>query len=159
MAPVDFSYSIDSSALIHGWQRAYPPKNFGPVWGRLSELTNAGRLRMSIEVLNELQKKEDELFAWCKEQAGLCVEIDDQIQAAMVQIMGRYPKLVDTAKGKSGADPFVIALAASHNPVLTVVSEERGGSEKKPRIPYVCQQHDIRCITLLQLIQEQDWQF
>ena len=25
-------YSIDSSALIHGWRRAYRPKNFGFVW-------------------------------------------------------------------------------------------------------------------------------
>ena len=48
-------YSIDSSALIHGWRRAYRPKNFGFVWEHLAALAEEGRLRASIEVLNELQ--------------------------------------------------------------------------------------------------------
>ncbi|GJM10269.1 MAG: hypothetical protein DHS20C11_25450 [Lysobacteraceae bacterium] len=68
-----------------------------------------------------------------------------------------YPKLVDTAKGKSGADPFVIAMARSHNPRLTVITEEKGGSAQKPKIPYVCQQENIRCVSLLGLIVEQKW--
>jgi hypothetical protein len=159
MPAADFTYSIDSSALIHGWQRAYPPKNFAPVWKRIEALIAAGRLRASIEVRKELEKKDDALLAWCKKQEEFCVDIDDEIQDAMADIMGNYPKLVDTAKGKSGADPFVIALANSHDPAWTVVSEERGGSAKKPRIPYVCGEEDVRCITLLELIQEQDWHF
>lgn len=31
-------------------------------------LIEAGRLRSSIEIYNELEKKDDELFAWCKER-------------------------------------------------------------------------------------------
>ncbi|MGB9141127.1 MAG: DUF4411 family protein, partial [Aestuariivirga sp.] len=61
-------YSIDSSALIHGWRRVYRPKNFGLVWERLDILMDEGRLRSSIEVYNELEKKDDELFKWCKER-------------------------------------------------------------------------------------------
>lgn len=55
-------YSIDSSALIHGWHRVYRPKNFGIIWEHLDALIIEGRLRMSVEVLNELEKKEDDLF-------------------------------------------------------------------------------------------------
>jgi hypothetical protein len=62
------TYSIDSSALIHGWRRVYRPKNFGIVWEHLDALAEANRLRASIEVFHELQKKEDELLVWCKER-------------------------------------------------------------------------------------------
>ena len=37
----------------------------------------------------------------------------------------------------------------------TVVTEEKGGTAEKPHIPYVCQEEDIRYISLLELITEQ----
>jgi Domain of unknown function (DUF4411) len=142
-------YSIDTSALIHGWVRAYPPDVMPALWDRLDRLIADGRLLASKEVLLELEKKADAMF----------VEIDDAIQIHMATVMGTYPKLVDTAKGKSGADPFVVALAMAHNPTLTVVTEEKGGSAGSPKIPYVCQQEDIRFISLLQFIREEGWTF
>ena len=48
------------------------------------------------------------------------VDNDDVIQEAMQHVTGAYAKLVDTSKGKSGADPFVIALAQSYGPTLAV---------------------------------------
>ena len=152
-------YSIDTSALIHGWVRAYPPDVLPALWDRLDELIARGRLLASKEVLLELEKKADDLYAWCKERDAMFVEIDDAIQVHMATVMGKYPKLVDTAKGKSGADPFVIALAMVHDPVLTVVTEEKGGTASSPRIPYVCQQEGVRPISLLELIREQQWKF
>jgi len=152
-------YSMDSSALIHGWVRAYPLRTFPTVWERLDELVANGVLKASVEVLNELQKQDDDLYAWCKERPAMLVDVDDAIQGAMRHIMGTYPKLVDTSKGKSGADPFVIAVAVTHNPSLSVVTEERGGSASKPKIPFVCRQEELHCINLLQLIEEQNWTF
>ena len=57
-------YIIDSSALIHAWRRVYRPHNFGFVWDGFDSLIEAQRLRASIEVYTELEKKDDELFAW-----------------------------------------------------------------------------------------------
>lgn len=160
MPPAPTIYSIDSSALIHGWRRAYPPKNFAPLWERLGELIQRGRLLASVEVFNELERKDDDLFAWCKERReAFCVEIDDAIQEHLAHIMGTYPRLVDTSKGRSGGDPFVIALARVHTPALTVITEENPGGATKPKIPDVCQAEDIRWIRLVQLIQEMDWRF
>lgn len=71
-------YSIDSSALIHGWHRVYRPQNFGFIWKRLTLLIEEERLKASIEVRHELKKKDDELYEWCKNyQDALFVEIDD----------------------------------------------------------------------------------
>jgi hypothetical protein len=149
-------YSVDSSALIHAWRRVYRPKNFGFVWNGFDALIGVGRLRCSIEVYNELEKKDDELFKWCKDRkAGLFVELDDAIQGQVARIMKAYPRLVDTVKGRSGADPFVIGLAATTNPMMTVVTEEQPG---KTKIPDVCKAEKIDCIGLADLIERENWQ-
>jgi Domain of unknown function (DUF4411) len=151
------TYSADSSALIHGWRRIYRPKNFGSVWQRLGALIEEGRLRASIEVYNDLEKKDDELFKWCKaRREKLVVEIDINIQQHVARIMAAYPRLVDTVKGRSGSDPFVIALAASTNPNMTVVTEEYVG---KVRIPDVCNAEKIEHCGLADLIEREDWRF
>ena len=150
-------YSVDSSALIHGWRRVYRPKNFGIVWDHLGALAEEGRLRASIEVLNELQKKEDELLVWCKDRKEkLFVEIDDDIQTHLSRIVGNHPRLVDTVKGRSSADPFVIALAATMNPNMIVVTEEYEG---KTRIPDVCIAESIEYCRLADLIERENWKF
>ncbi|MGH6728215.1 MAG: DUF4411 family protein [Pseudolabrys sp.] len=148
-------YSIDSSALIHAWRRIYRPKNFGFVWTGFDALIKESRLRCSIEVYNELEKKDDELFKWCKDRKeGLFIEIDDDIQAHVARIMKAYPRLVDTVKGRSGADPFVIALAATTKPTMIVVTEEQPG---KIKIPDVCKAEAIECIGLADLIERENW--
>jgi hypothetical protein len=121
-------YCFDTSALIHAWIRAYPPKHFGSLWKQLDGLIAAGRMVSSVEVYNELKKKDDELAGWAKDRKDeIFREIDDPVQVAVVMLMRTYPKLVDTSKGKSGADPFVIAQAMGANPTHVVVTQEDGG--------------------------------
>jgi hypothetical protein len=123
----------------------------------LGDLIEENRFKASIEVYNDLEKKDDELFKWCKERKNkLVVDIDDNIQAHVAQIMKAYPRLVDTVKGRSGSDPFVIALAASTNPTMTVVTEEYVG---KVRIPDVCNAEKIEYCGLADLIERENWNF
>ncbi len=153
-------YCFDTSALIHAWIRAYPPKHFGSLWNQLDGLIAAGRMLSSIEVYNELKKKDDELASWAKDRKDeLFREIDGPVQDAVVVLMHAYPRLVDTSKGKSGADPFVIAQAMGANPMLIVVTQEDGGSELRPKIPYVCAQQGITCMRILDVIQMENWSF
>jgi hypothetical protein len=127
------------------------------VWEQLAELINEGRLKASIEVYHDLEKKDDELFKWCKEhKERLVVEIDSNIQTHVSRIMKAYPRLVDTVRGRSGSDPFVIALAASMDPTMTVVTEEFAG---KVRIPDVCNAEKIDVCGLADLIEREDWSF
>lgn len=153
-------FSFDSSSLIHAWNRAYRPKNFPSFWSRLEEAIAAGVVVASVEVLTELSKKDDAVFDWCKRlSADLCVEVDDEQQEQMRHIMGTYPRLVDTVKGKSGGDPFVIALARLRHGQIMVVSEEDFGKKDSPRIPDVCRAEGIRCYKLADFIEDRGWSF
>ena len=69
--------------------------------------------------------------------------------------MRAYPRLVDTVKGRSGADPSVIALAAAAKPRMVVVTEEHPG---KIKIPDVCNSEIDHC-GLADLIEREDWKF
>jgi hypothetical protein len=150
-------YSIDSSALIHAWRRVYRPKNFSFVWDHFDVLISEGRLRSSIEVYNELEKKDDELLKWCEERKDdLFVEIGEQVQEHVSAIMAKYPTLVDTTKGRSGADPFVIALASTVKPAMIVVTEENPG---RMRIPDVCLSEKIEYCGVADMIERENWTF
>ncbi|WP_431769190.1 DUF4411 family protein, partial [Xanthomonas campestris] len=148
-------YSIDSSSLIHAWNRAYRPKNFPTFWENLEDLIAKGRLKASMEVLEELKKKDDDVYAWVKERKDLLfVDIDEPVQDAVVYLMGKHERLVDTVRGKSGGDPFVIALALASDPQMVVVTEEDAG---KVRIPDVCRAEGLECVRLADFIEQEDW--
>lgn len=152
-------YCCDTSSLIHAWRRAYPPKNFKSFWARLDDLMDDGRFVSSIEVYSELERKDDDIFAWAKDRKAMFLEINGGVQAAMITVMAKYPRLVDTVKGKSGADPFVIAQALSASPQQIVLHHESGGSQNSPKIPFVCDQEGLRHTDLLKLIDKEGWVF
>lgn len=127
-------YCVDSSSLLRAANEAYPRRRFPRLWAEIEALIDAGRLIMSIEVYREIERKDEDVFAWCEERKDtLCRDIDDNVQAHVIRLMRAYPRLVDTRKGKSGGDPFVLAQALAANPRLVVVTEEKGGSETSPR--------------------------
>jgi hypothetical protein len=156
----DYTYSLDTSVLVNGWRKTYSPDVFPALWRKLDELIADGRVFAIDEVLRELSKQDDEILAWAKDREHMFVRIDSdgEIQVAVAEILSRFPRLVDSSKSRSIADPFVIALAKVRG--YTVVTEEKfGGTIEKPKIPIVCQEMGIRCINLLQLVREQGWVF
>ena len=91
-------YSIDTSALLDGWVRYYPPDTFSSLWKRLEELIADGALRATEEVLHELAKKSDDVHAWAEDQEGLFLDLDEDIQLAVVEILSAHPKLVEPTR-------------------------------------------------------------
>lgn len=151
-------YSIDTSAILDGWVRYYPPDTFPGLWQRIEELISTGDLGASEEVLHDLAKKDDDAHAWAKAHQQMFVPIDDRIQPVVSALLERFERLVDTGKNRSASDPFVIALAKVE--ACTVVTGEKPSNNiDKPKIPDVCTALGIPCITLLQLIRAEGWTF
>jgi len=151
-------YSIDTSAVLDGWKRYYPPEAFPGLWSRLEELIRQGDLRASEEVLRELEKRDDDVYAWALGQEGFFVPLDDAVQDAVSEILREYQKLIDTRKNRSAADPFVIALAkASSCGVIT--GEMATNSPDRPNIPDVCRAFGIPSYRLVDVIRLEKWSF
>ena len=152
-------YSIDTSSLIEGWHRLYPPDVFEGVWERLNELIDAGELIATEEVLYDVEKKEDSLYQWLRQREKLFKEVGDEIQVAVAKILARFPRLLDTRRGRSGSDPFVIALAMVEKCTTVVTQESQTNNPDKPNIPDACIAFGIKPITLLDLIRAKGWKF
>lgn len=153
-------YSFDTSAVIHAWRRAYPPEHFPTFWERITDLIVNGELVISEEVMGELKKKDDEIAHWASRlPENFIMEISDDQQQHLQHIMGNYPRLVDTAKGRSEGDPFVISLSMVFGGQLTIVSEENFGKVNSPKIPDVCKAEGLACIKLVELIRIEGWKF
>ena len=149
-------YSVDTSTLIEGWMRDFPPDILPSAWRKIEELIDDDILVATEEVLFEIERKHDELYVWARNNAKLFIPIDSEIQLIVKSILRNHERLLGTQKRRSGADPWVIALALQHR--LTVVTKEvPTGNPNKPRIPDVCQALGVRYINWLGLFREQGW--
>ena len=152
------TYCVDTSALMDGWRRWYPHEAFPSLWKELENLVAGGELIAPDEVLEELKKKEDDLFKWAKSQKKLFHVLDAETQVALREVMAQFPRLVNTQKERSTADPVVIALARVKS-FAVITGEKAAGNDARPRIPNVCDFYSVRHLTLPELIRERRWRF
>jgi hypothetical protein len=150
------SYSLDTSGFLDAWIRHYPIDVFPTIWGRLDSAIMNGLLFASEEVVRELEKKDDDACAWIKARPGMIIPFSTTIEAEVINLMARFPRLVDSKKGRSGGDPFVIAVAmvGGHS---VITGENPTGKLDVPRIPDVCKALGIPCIRMLDFFREQKW--
>ncbi len=149
-------YSFDTSAFIEG-RKIYPIDIFPGLWENLADMINKGGIKAISQVRTELSKKDTDISKWCLSFPDLFVPLDVQIQTEVRLIMSKYPTLVNVASSKSGADPFVIALAKAKN--CAVVTYEKNGSPGSPKIPFVCNSESVPVMTLVTLMQKEQWTF
>jgi len=145
-------YCLDTSALINPWNDYYAPDLAPGYWRSIPAMVAAGRAVLSEEVREELEKIEDDLLKWARVNIGSWHPLTDEVQAVVTEIMANWGKLVDVRKDRSRADPFVIATAKVIG--ATVVTDEKHGAEKDPRIPFVCERLGVPCLTPSAFVRE-----
>ena len=154
-------YSLDTSALIAAFRERYPIENFPAFWRKIEELIRNDRLKMS-EVVFEEAMRENDIKEWCDQKAlkqDFQWSIDESMQIKVNEILRKFPKLVDDRKGRSGADPWVIALAMIFQNCIVVTEEKPTYAEHRPNIPDVCDGFNIECIQIVDLIRRENWIF
>lgn len=152
------AYVLDTSALIGAWVRTYPPEHFPNFWDNLDAMAQNGRILVPEEVITELKAKQDELLTWVRDrEEWLLAPTTRAVMVKMRVVLSQFPGLTQPSTGRGKADPFVIATAWELG--MTVVTEERGGSEAKPKIPSVCKALRIDCASVVDLIRREQWKF
>ncbi len=74
-------------------------------------------------------------------------------------IMRRFPNLIDPNKEIPDADPFVVSLA--HSRGCSVITEEKAArpGAGRTKIPNVCQNYGIECLSLYEFFRHRHWKF
>ena len=160
-------YVIDTSSLIE--LKRFPEDVFPTLWRNIESLIDQGFMVSHTEVLKELSRQDDALKRWALKRKDFFKELDAYQIPIVKEILRKYPSLAKSDAETPSADPFVIALAVEYlrdpQKMLDcsvqkriVVSEERlRGS--RVRIPLVCEEYNIRCITLLEMCRSEGWSF
>lgn len=156
-------YFLDANVLIQAWQKYYSPNLCPDYWERLNELGSKDIIALPEMVYNEISKTEDDLSAWLKRSDIKKVKITEDVTSCLKDIYSKNEKhklLVDNRKGRSLADPWLIAHAMSENRV--VVTKEvliTQANSKTVRIPNVCNNMGIRWIDDFEFINELNFHF
>ncbi len=151
-------YCLDTSAWLDGWARDYPPDVFPTLWEKIDDLISDGTINATEEVYVELKKKDDSIIEWMKTRKQLFIPISEEIQEIVIELLSDHPRLVDTHRQRSQADPFVIATAESEGAIV-VTGEIPRGKLDKPKIPDVCAHRGTPCISFLEMLRKIGWRF
>jgi hypothetical protein len=145
-------WCFDTSALIEPWVRLYPPDIFGPVWTRLTELGEEGMIVSPQDVLLELARQKDDLHSWAEARPTMFLSPDRSVMEAFTAIVNDHPNFMKAGSTKSGADPFVVALAEVNG--LTVVTYETKAKKDAmaPKMPDVCTARGVGCVQLVDVL-------
>lgn len=150
-------YSADTSFFIQGMRDYFRPATWPRFWDNVEAMIREGRLVASEFVLHELQRHKDAVWSWAKRQDGLFVPFtEDQVQP-MFEVMRTYPMFVKKLESRTGADPFVVALALARK--YEVVSNERGGNDQRPTIELACRGFGIGHVGLFDFPEKEGWRF
>jgi predicted nucleic acid-binding protein len=156
-------YCLDANVLIEAWQKYYSPKFCPQYWEILNSLGGAGRIFIPEVVFEEITRTEDDLCEWLKGSKIPIRKIDEAVIKCWQDMLSRNPShqtLVDSIKGRSLADPWVIAHAI--NEKATVVTKETKNTavnSSRIRIPNVCDNMSVAWINDFELIAELGIQF
>ncbi|MBM4047354.1 MAG: DUF4411 family protein [Planctomycetes bacterium] len=122
------------------------------------------RLIAPHEVLKEIEKKDDVLLQWARKHKRMFKGLDQKQLQTVMDILHKFPRLVDPGKVIPDADPFVVALAKEMNRQgslfgkCIVVTQEKLSSGK-PKIPNVCQHYGIEYTPVIDVLKKEKWKF
>lgn len=156
-------YCLDANVLIQAWQKYYSPALCPDYWDRLNDLGRQGVIFIPAIVKDEILRTEDELAKWLKTSKIQIRDITEPVTYHLRQIYNTNPvhkSLVDNVKGRSLADPWVIAHAMTESAVV-VTKEEKitAANSTRIKIPNVCENMGIRWMNDFEFVAEVGMRF
>lgn len=129
-------YCIDASALINITRYpGYPMDVFPTIWKKLESMAKGGEIISHAEVYKEIEKRNDPIHQWCKQNKNMFKDVDDDQIKEFKNVKTRYdPHYWDTEINKGGpwADPWLIALSICEDAII--VTDEKNTAN---HIPYI----------------------
>ena len=123
-----------------------------------------GRVKVPLEVYEEVKDGSDELGKWARTQetkeALLLDDAADPAVVSRVADQGYANDLTDDEIEKLGRDPFLIAYGLADPETRFVVSTEASKPKKKRanrHVPDVCLDLGVQCLTTFEFVRALDF--
>lgn len=138
-------YIVDTNIFIRSYHEM-PMDIWETFWKRITEAANAGLLFSITAVKEEIEKGNDTLKQWIKENlpSNFFFKLDDDILQCYQETQewaAAQPHFKETAREDFAilADAFLIAAAKSKGATLITYEKSDMNSRKRVKIPDVCQ--------------------
>lgn len=151
-------FSLDTSSLMNAWNRNYQIDMIPSIWEHVEVMLRDGVAVATVQVYEEIKKKDDAFAEWFEERKDVFEPIDEPHLANLAGIMQRYPRIASAGSGRNFADPWVISLAQCYDPVCAVVTEEgTSRNANSPKIPFVCKSEGLDWCTFNRFLRRTGW--
>jgi hypothetical protein len=157
-------YLLDADTLIRADRTYYPLKRFPVFWHWLQYNGTLSNIKVPQEQYEEIVAGRGDLVEWLKEgpnkEALVFAEEADRDLVRRVTEQGYAPDLDEAELVTIGRDPFLIAYGLVAPDQRSVVSFEVSAPRKtraNRKVPDVCGQLGVGCISLFQLIEALDF--
>lgn len=158
-------YVVDTNVWID--LVPFRPSVFPTLWERIQGLADDGRLLIPEEVIRELLPSQQHTCEWLRQRPELMRPTADSWDVAR-EVADRFPQLVNLAKPRGSADPFVAALGIEEtarqggmlfgNDVV-VVTNERSHLPGRAAIPDACDAFGIDWVDMYGWFEREGWEF
>lgn len=150
----DKKYCLDANIFIEGWNKYYSMELIPSYWEILDNLAQDGIVFSPVEVKREIIQHDDGLSDWIKTRPYIFRDITNPMQEKIREIMAKYPRLVDSTRQRSIADPWVIANAIIEDAIVVTKETPVGSSSRRIKIPDVCNELGVPWIDDFQFAKE-----
>lgn len=146
-------YLLDANVLIDANRDYYSIDRVPEFWEWLEYYGVNGRVKMPIEVYEEIGAGKDDLAEWIKQgHIKEAILLDEEAQVDLVSHVvdsGYAPDLTDVEVEKIGRDPFLIAYALHQSEKRCVVTTEvskPGKRRANRKVPDVCDDLGVKTL-------------
>jgi hypothetical protein len=143
---------------MNAWNRNYQIDILPSIWEHVEAVLREGVAVATVQVYEEIKKKDDAFADWFDERKDVFEPIDEPHLESLAGIMERYPRIASAGSGRNFADPWVISLAQCYDPACSVVTEEgTSRNANNPKIPFVCESEGLQCCTFNGFLRQTGW--
>jgi len=153
-------YLIDANILISGYKKYFPMDVHVSYWKTIKEQIAIGNFVIIDKVKDEIQ--DEPLVAWMNQN------VNKQLYETSTDSMNEYKHIQMWANGNPNfgavhkehfakgnvADPFLVAKALKCGYTVVTYEEAGGRGTTKIKIPDVCEQFGVPCITINDALRE-----
>lgn len=147
-------YCLDTNVFIQAWNDYYAIDQCPEYWDILDQLAKDKQVFCPEEVQREIDKHDDGLAVWLKARKHFVHDITVEVQERLRIVLNAFPRLVDSKKDRSMADPWIIAHAMAEGASIVTKEMPVGENARAPKIPDVCNHFSIDWMNDFQLARE-----
>jgi len=143
-------FLLDANVLIDANRDYYPLDRVPEFWGWLVFQGLHGRVKIPIEIYEELKNGNDALAVWIKmEETKQALLFEEEVDISLIQIVldqGYASDLADDEVQRLGRDPFLVAYALKDPTLRNIVTTENSKPRKtraNKHIPDICNSFGI----------------